>query len=140
MTANKKRRIGESGGDLRGFRSQTWRVRREPRRGCRGTENRQGCVEACNCLRNGEKRQNPEGVSRRGSALTKNRQSWRIEIWLPGTDSNRRPSGYKCPDISTRLGLSHHPSHIPGLRVSGASPGTVRSTSRSSSLCTFPEQ
>ena len=33
-------------------------------------------------------------------------------IWLPGTDSNCRPSGYKCPDISTRLGLSHHPSLI----------------------------
>jgi hypothetical protein len=30
--------------------------------------------------------------------------------WLPGTDSNCRPSGYKSPGISTRLGLSHHPS------------------------------
>jgi hypothetical protein len=33
-----------------------------------------------------------------------------VGAWLPGTDSNCRPSGYKCPDISTRLGLSHHPS------------------------------
>jgi site-specific DNA recombinase len=31
------------------------------------------------------------------------------EIWLPGRDSNPRPIGYKCPDISARLGLSHHP-------------------------------
>jgi len=45
-----------------------------------------------------------------------------IAFWLPGTDSNRRPSGYKCPDISIRLGLSHHPSPTSGLRVSGASP------------------
>jgi hypothetical protein len=63
-----------------------------------------------------------------------------VGSWLPGTDSNRRLSGYKCPDISIRLGLSHHPSQIVGLRVSGASPGIPRSTSRSSSLCTFPEQ
>ena len=62
-----------------------------------------------------------------------------IYPWLPGTDSNRRPSGYKCPGISTRLGLSHHPSHMFGVWVSGASPGVFRSTSRSSSLCTFPE-
>jgi len=95
MTANIKRRIGGSGGDLRGFRSQTWRVRREPRRDCRGTENRQGCVEACNCLRNGEKRQDPEGVNPRGLALTKGCRA------LP--------------------------------------PGDAWSTSRSSSLCTFPE-
>lgn len=59
--------------------------------------------------------------------------------WLPGTDSNRRLSGYKGPDISTRLGLSHHPSQMFGVWVSGASPGGFRSTSRSSSLCTFPE-
>jgi hypothetical protein len=45
-----------------------------------------------------------------------------VDFWLPGTDSNRRPSGYKYPDISTRLGLSHHPSLTSGLRVSGASP------------------
>jgi len=31
------------------------------------------------------------------------------QIWLPGRDSNPRPIGYKCPDISARLGLSHHP-------------------------------
>jgi len=29
--------------------------------------------------------------------------------WLPGRDSNPRPIGYKCPDISARLGLYHHP-------------------------------
>ena len=40
-----------------------------------------------------EKSKGPAGSSRRGLALTKNRQSWRIEIWLPGTDSNCRPSG-----------------------------------------------
>jgi len=40
-------------------------------------------VEASNCLRNGEKRQNPEGSSRGGLALTKNRRSWRVETWLP---------------------------------------------------------
>ena len=33
-------------------------------------------------------------------------------IWLPGRDSNPRPIGYKCPDISARLGLSHHPPSI----------------------------
>ena len=32
-----------------------------------------------------------------------------FENWLPGRDSNPRPIGYKCPDISARLGLSHHP-------------------------------
>jgi len=38
-------------------------------------------------LRNREKRQNPDGVTRRGSALTKNRPNWRIEIWLPTCNS-----------------------------------------------------
>jgi hypothetical protein len=37
-------------------------------------------------------------------------------IWLPGRDSNPRPIGYKGPDISARLGLSHHPP----TRMSGA--------------------
>ncbi len=29
--------------------------------------------------------------------------------WLPGEDSNLRPAGYKCPGISTGLGLSLRP-------------------------------
>ena len=29
--------------------------------------------------------------------------------WLPGQDSNLRPIGYKCPRISSGLGLSLHP-------------------------------
>jgi len=29
--------------------------------------------------------------------------------WLPGRDSNPQPSGYKCPRISSGLGLSLHP-------------------------------
>ena len=85
--------------DLRGFRSQTRRVQREPQRDCRGTENPQGCVEAWNCLRNGQKRQNPEGVTRRGSALTKNRTNWRIEIWLAARNPIHNHS-------------SHHMQHL----------------------------
>ncbi len=29
-------------------------------------------------------------------------------LWLPGSDSNRRPIGYTYPDITIRRGLSHH--------------------------------
>jgi len=29
--------------------------------------------------------------------------------WLLGLDSNQQPTGYKCPSISTGLGLSLHP-------------------------------
>jgi site-specific DNA recombinase len=58
--------------------------------------------------------------------------------WLPGTDSNCRPSGYKCPGISTRLGLSHHPSQIQGLRVSGASPPSLRRRVRAEALVSAP--
>ena len=39
--------------------------------------------------------------------------------WLPGQDSNLRPAGYKCPSLSTGLGLSLHPPEFQG-RVSGA--------------------
>ncbi|HEY3475930.1 MAG TPA: hypothetical protein VGK56_15065, partial [Anaerolineales bacterium] len=39
--------------------------------------------------------------------------------WLPGQDSNLRPAGYKAPNLSTGLGLSHHPPEKQG-RVSGA--------------------
>jgi hypothetical protein len=28
---------------------------------------------------------------------------------LPGQDSNLRPIGYTCPNVSARGGLSHHP-------------------------------
>jgi len=31
------------------------------------------------------------------------------ENWLPGLDLNQQPCGYKCPFVSERLGLSHHP-------------------------------
>jgi hypothetical protein len=58
--------------------------------------------------------------------------------WLPGTDSDRRPSGYKCPDISTRLGLSHHPSRILGARVSGASPPSFSRRVRAEALVSAP--
>jgi len=58
--------------------------------------------------------------------------------WLPGTDSNCRPSGYKCPDISTRLGLSHHPSQFLGLRVSGASPPEFTRRVRAEALVSAP--
>jgi hypothetical protein len=58
--------------------------------------------------------------------------------WLPGTDSNCRPSGYKCPGISTRLGLSHHPSKIQGLRVSGASPPSLARRVRAEALVSAP--
>jgi site-specific DNA recombinase len=58
--------------------------------------------------------------------------------WLPGTDSNCRPSGYKCPDISTRLGLSHHPSQFLGLRVSGASPPGFTRRVRAEALVSAP--
>ena len=54
------------------------------------------------------------------------------EIWLPGRDSNPRPIGYKCPDISARLGLSHHPP----MRMSGAIE-VYWVGSSTSSLCTF---
>ena len=56
----------------------------------------------------GEK-QYPEGITRRGSALTKNRQSWRIVVWLRRQDSNLRQGGYKASLVSQGLGLSHHP-------------------------------
>jgi hypothetical protein len=62
---------------------------------------------------------------------------FRIE-WLPGTDSNRRLSGYKCPGISTRLGLSHHPSLKPGVRVSGASPPSLSRRVRAKALVSAP--
>jgi hypothetical protein len=52
--------------------------------------------------------------------------------WLPGRDSNPRPIGYKCPDISARLGLSHHPPK----RMSGALEVYWMGSS-TSSLCTF---
>jgi len=58
--------------------------------------------------------------------------------WLPGTDSNRRPSGYKCPGISTRLGLSHHPSPKLELRVSGASPPSLSRRVRAEALVSAP--
>ncbi len=37
--------------------------------------------------------------------------------WLPGQDSNLRPIGYEFPDISTGLGLSHHPPEESGEGV-----------------------
>jgi|GEM_PF-6994989 len=61
-----------------------------------------------------------------------------LNLWLPGTDSNCRPSGYKCPDISTRLGLSHHPSQFLGLRVSGASPPGLTRRVRAEALVSAP--
>jgi len=36
--------------------------------------------------------------------------------WLPGEDSNLEPCGYKCPILSDRLGLSHHPEGCRALR------------------------
>jgi hypothetical protein len=45
-----------------------------------------------------------------------------IKVWLLGQDSNLEPSGYKRPEISSGLGLSHRPFRRSGLRASGASP------------------
>jgi len=47
------------------------------------------------------------------------------EIWLPGRDSNPRPIGYKCPDISARLGLSHHPRQADVGRCRGLLVGVL---------------
>ncbi len=58
--------------------------------------------------------------------------------WLLGQDSNLQPSGYKRPEISLGLGLSHRPSRLRGDGAPGASPGPFRGTSVRSSLCTFP--
>jgi len=55
--------------------------------------------------------------------------------WLPGQDSNLRPAGYKCPDFSTGLGLSLHPS----TKSRGGCRALVRrywTGSAASSLCT----
>ena len=59
-----------------------------------------------------------------------------VRSWLPGRDSNPRPIGYKCPDISARLGLSHHPSinNHDGCRALSRFYWLGSSTS---SLCTF---
>jgi len=46
-------------------------------------ENQGKCSEERNPASLKQKRQNPEGGTRRGFALNKNRQSWRIEFWLP---------------------------------------------------------
>jgi hypothetical protein len=46
-------------------------------------------------------------------------------IWLPGRDSNPRPIGYKCPDISARLGLSHHPPEADVGRCGGLLGGVL---------------
>ena len=48
-------------------------------------------------------------VAHQEKKATSRAKSGLSEIWLPGRDSNPRPIGYKCPDISARLGLSHHP-------------------------------
>jgi hypothetical protein len=45
--------------------------------------------------------------------------------WLPGRDSNPRPIGYKCPDISARLGLSHHPPEADVGRCGGLLGGVL---------------
>jgi len=45
--------------------------------------------------------------------------------WLPGRDSNPRPIGYKCPDISARLGLSHHPPRADVGRCGGLLGGVL---------------
>ena len=78
----------------------------------------------------------PESRYQKGSTFVY-RSNLKI-YWLPGTDLNRRPSGYKCPDISTRLGLSHHPSRILGMRVSGASPPSLPRRVRAEALVSAP--
>jgi len=45
--------------------------------------------------------------------------------WLPGRDSNPRPIGYKCSDISVRLGLSHHPPQADVGRCGGLLDGVL---------------
>lgn len=55
-------------------------------------------------------------------------------VWLPGSDSNQQPSGYKRPSIAAGLGLSHLPRK---LRESGAKTRLIGKGSSSSSLCTF---
>ena len=67
-------------------------VRYSPRRERLGMENQGRCSEERNPASLKHKRQNPDRLSRRGFALNKNRQSWRIEIWLPRLDSNQRPT------------------------------------------------
>jgi len=50
----------------------------------------------------GDKRQSSEGVTRRGSALTKNRPNWRVEIWLPLCNPLHNPSPFGCQAVSLR--------------------------------------
>ena len=58
-----------------------------------------------------------------------------VKRWLPGQDSNLRPIGYECPNISIGLGLSHHP---PGCRFGcRALMRHYWTGSSTSSLCTF---
>ena len=78
------------------------------------------------------------GFIPRRLALNGNRRNQRIKLWLLGQDSNLQPSGYKRPGISSRLGLSLHPSRTIGLRVPGASAGQCLSGVRARALVSAP--